>query len=41
VRTGLCEGAERIAGFFFIGTPGQPLEERPRADFNAVVRSFP
>jgi nitroreductase len=41
VRTALCEGAERIAGFFFIGTPGQPLEERPRPNFDAIVRTFP
>jgi nitroreductase len=37
----LCEGRERVAGFFYIGTPGRPLEERPRPDFDAVVRSFP
>jgi nitroreductase len=37
----LCQGKERIAGFFYIGTPAQPLEERPRPDFNLVVRSFP
>lgn len=41
VTAALCEGRERIAGFFFIGTPGQPLEERSRPDFDAVVRSFP
>ena len=34
------EPGERIAGFFFIGTAGKPLEERPRPDFDAVVRSF-
>lgn len=28
---------ERIAGFFFIGTQGKPLEERPRPDLAAVV----
>jgi nitroreductase len=41
VRRGLCEGTEQIAGFFFIGTPGQALEERPRPNFDAVVRTFP
>lgn len=41
VTAGLCTGREHIAGFFFIGSPGQPLEERPRPDFDAVVRSFP
>lgn len=28
---------ERIAGFIFIGTPGNELEERPRPDYEAVV----
>lgn len=41
VRAAICEGREQIAGFFFIGTADQPLEERPRPDFDAVVRSFP
>lgn len=41
VMAALCEGREQVAGFFFIGSPGQPLEERPRPDFDAVVRSFP
>jgi nitroreductase len=41
VAATLCEGEQRIAGFFFIGSPGQPLEERPRPDFEAIVRTFP
>lgn len=41
VSSALCQGRERIAGFFFIGTAAQPLEERPRPDFDAVVRSYP
>ena len=28
---------ERIAGFVFIGTPGKPLEERPRPEMEKVV----
>lgn len=28
---------ERIAGFVFIGTPGKPLEERPRPDMSKTV----
>ncbi len=28
---------ERIAGFIFIGTPGKPLEERPRPDMSKTV----
>jgi nitroreductase len=41
VAAALSQGRERIAGFFFIGSPRQPLEERPRPVFDAVVRSFP
>jgi nitroreductase len=41
VTEALCAEGERIAGFFFIGSAGQPLEERPRPDFDSVVRSFP
>lgn len=28
---------ERIAGFMFLGTPGKPLEERPRPDMAQIV----
>lgn len=28
---------ERIAGFMFLGTPGKPLEERPRPDMVQIV----
>jgi nitroreductase len=41
VAAALCVDKERIAGFFFIGTPANPLEERPRPNFDAVVRNFP
>lgn len=41
VRSALCEGEERIAGLFYIGTAGQPLEERPRPEPATVVRSWP
>lgn len=37
VRDALGGPGDRIAGFVFIGTPGRPLEERPRPDFDAVV----
>jgi nitroreductase len=30
VTRAFCKDGERIAGFVFIGTPGNPLEERPR-----------
>jgi nitroreductase len=37
----LCEGEERIAGYFFIGTPAGELEERPRPDMDRIVRHWP
>ena len=30
VRNAFCEPGERIAGFVFLGSPANPLEERPR-----------
>jgi nitroreductase len=41
VRAALCQGEEQIAGFFYIGTPAQPLEERPRPDPATIVRHWP
>lgn len=41
VRDALCRSDENIAGFFFIGTPGQPLEERPRPAAAVIVRHWP
>jgi nitroreductase len=41
VCSALCEGGEQLAGFFFIGTPAQALEERPRPDYEGVVRHWP
>jgi nitroreductase len=32
------EPGERIAGYVFIGTAAKPLEERPRPDYDSVVR---
>lgn len=41
VRAAFCSApGERIAGFFFIGTPGRELEERPRPEPIAVVRHW-
>lgn len=37
VRRAFAKGDERIAGFVFIGTPGRPLEERPRPDYDDIV----
>lgn len=31
---------ERIAGFFFVGTQGKPLEERPRPELSAVISRY-
>lgn len=41
VRSALCEGEEQIAGLFYIGTAGQPLEERPRPEPANIIRSWP
>mgnify|MGYP003477377068 FL=1 len=41
VRNAICQGEEQIAGLFYIGTAGQPLEERPRPDPADIVRSWP
>ncbi len=40
VRDAFGAAHERIAGFVFIGTPGKPLDERPRPDFSTVVRHW-
>jgi nitroreductase len=37
VRDAFGQAPERIAGFVFIGTPGRPLDERPRPDEAKVV----
>jgi nitroreductase len=38
-RLGLKAG-ERIAGFIYIGTPAEELEERPRPDMDKIVSFF-
>ena len=38
-RLGLKAG-ERIAGFIYIGTPAEELEERPRPDMEKIVNFF-
>lgn len=40
VRAAFAQGDERIAGFIFIGTPGKPQEERPRPEYDSVVRHW-
>ena len=40
VAAALCAPGERIAGFLFLGSPGRPLEERPRPDMARIVRRW-
>lgn len=40
VRDHFGAAPERIAGFVFIGTAGQVLEERPRPDLDAVLSAW-
>ena len=40
VAAGLGEPGSTIAGFFFIGSPGQPLSERPRPELGDVFRNW-
>jgi len=40
VTEALGESGERIAGFFFIGTPAKPLEERPRPEAAMIIRRW-
>jgi nitroreductase len=40
VRDAFGTPAQRIAGFFFIGTPARALEERPRPEFDHVVHHW-
>ena len=40
VRAAFCGPGERIAGFLFLGSPGTPLEERPRPALDALVRKW-
>ena len=40
VLRALAEEGQRIAGFIFIGTPSQPLEERVRPELSFVAREW-
>jgi Nitroreductase len=40
VTRAFCNEGERIAGFIFLGTPGNPLEERPRPALAAHVSDW-
>lgn len=37
VRNAFGSADERVAGFIYIGTPGKPLEERPRPEMDEIV----
>ncbi len=41
VRAAFAPSGERIAGFLFFGTPGRPLDERPRPDPVHVISHWP
>ncbi|MCP3734996.1 nitroreductase [Sphingomonas sp. RP10(2022)] len=41
VRDSFGAAPERIAGFMFLGTPGRPLDERPRPDMARIVSYWP
>ncbi|MEG3091425.1 nitroreductase family protein [Sphingomonas sp. PB1R3] len=40
VRNAFGTAPERIVGFVFLGTPGRPLEERPRPDMARIVSTW-
>lgn len=40
VRDAFAGPGDRIAGFLFFGSPGRPLDERPRPNFSDVVRRW-
>lgn len=40
VRTAFARESERVAGFFYIGTPAHPLEERPRPALDYVFSEW-
>ncbi len=41
VRDAFGAAHEKIVGFVFVGTPGRPLEERPRPDMVRIVSHWP
>lgn len=40
VLAAVAESGERIAGYVFIGTPSRALDERPRPEYDDVVRPW-
>ena len=41
IAQALCTGDEKLAGFFYIGSPANALEERPRPDPTDIIRHWP
>lgn len=41
VRDQFGKASDRIAGFLFFGSPGRPLDERPRPEFATIVSHWP
>jgi nitroreductase len=41
VRRAFARDGERIAGFIYIGTPANPLEERPRPPLDRILSDWP
>lgn len=37
VSAAFCRAGERIAGMIYLGSPGRPLDERPRPDLSRIV----
>ncbi len=40
VTNRIAKPGEHIVGFVFLGTPGAPLKERPRPDYDDIVSSY-
>jgi nitroreductase len=40
VRAAFCRPGERIAGFIFLGSPGNELEDRPRPALEEVASEW-
>jgi nitroreductase len=41
VRRAFARDSERVAGFLYIGTPANPLEERPRPPLDRILSDWP
>jgi nitroreductase len=41
VASEFCQSGERIAGFFYLGSPSHELQERPRPQPASIIRHWP